>query len=232
MKISNVATGLIFSLTSFSAAHAAAAAKKPAAVADEQLVEVVVTGSILRRIDTETASPVTTMTADDLDKRGLTSVQAALHSMAANGAGALPNSYTSNGAFASGASAVSLRGLTTSSTLVLFNGLRASYYPLADDGTRNFVDLNTIPDAIIDRIEVLKDGASSTYGADAVAGVVNVITKKQIVGLSGRAEFGGTEKGGAGSKRFSTTYGFGDLADKGYNLYFSADYQTNDTLKK
>src|SRR3546814_1285817 len=56
-------------------------------------------------------------------------------------------------------------------------------YPLADDGQRNFVDLNTIPNAVIDRIEVLRDGSSSTYGADAIAGVINIITKKEIQGL-------------------------------------------------
>ena len=89
---------------------------------------------------------------------------------------------------AGGASGVSLRGLSVNSTLVLFDGLRAANYPLADDGERSFVDLNTIPDAIVDRIEVLKDGASSTYGADAIAGVVNVILKKQIIGIQGRVE--------------------------------------------
>ena len=159
--------------------------------------DIVVTGSLFRRTNTETPSPVSVLTADDLQKRGLQTVQAAIQSISSNNGPALTNSFTANGAFAGGASAVSLRGLTTDSTLVLFDGLRAAYYPLADDGVRNFVDLNTIPDEIVERIDILKDGASSTYGADAVAGVVNIITKKQVTGIHLTAESGITERGDA-----------------------------------
>ena len=144
----------------------------------------VVTGSILRRKLSATDAPITTVTAADLTNRGITTVAEGVQQIAANSAGALPNSFSANGAFAAGASAVSLRGLTTNSTLTLFDGLRVAYYPLADDGTRNFVDLNTIPDVIVDQIQTLKDGASATYGADAIAGVVNVITKKTYQGLT------------------------------------------------
>ena len=96
---------------------------------------------------------------------------------------------------------MSLRGLTTDSTIVLFDGLRGASYPLADDGTRSFTDLNTIPDAIVDRVDVLKDGASATYGADAIAGVVNVITKREIKGLYGDASAGISTRGDAGEQR-------------------------------
>ncbi len=192
--------------------------------------DIVVTGSILRRTDTETPSPVTVLTADDLDKRGVNTVQEALQTLSANNGGSLMNSFSANGAFAGGASAASLRGLTTSSTLILFDGLRAAYYPLADDGSRNFVDLNTIPDAIVDRVEVLKDGASSTYGADAVAGVINIITKKQFQGLAGRAEAGITEKGDAGNQRIELTAGYGDLETKGFNVYASGHYINTEAL--
>src|SRR5262245_37879986 len=142
----------------------------PAANAAEEtsttLSEVVVTGSIIRRTDAETASPISVITAETLEERGQTTVQGAIQSIAANNGPALTNSFTANGAFAAGASAVSLRGLSTNSTLVLFDGMRAAYYPLADDGSRNFVDLNSIPDDIIEKIDVLRDGASSSYGAD------------------------------------------------------------------
>ncbi len=184
--------------------------------------DIVVTGSLFRRTDTETPSPVTVLTSDDIAKRGITTVQGAIQSLSANNGPALTNSFTANGAFAGGASSVSLRGLTTSSTLVLFDGLRAAYYPLADDGTRNFVDLNTIPDAIVDRVEVLKDGASSTYGADAVAGVVNIITKKEIKGLHATAEAGVSQRGDAANHRLSATFGYGDLSEQGFNVYVSA----------
>ena len=191
---------------------------------------IVVTGSLLRRKESDNVLPITTITAEDLDKRGVSTVQDALQTLAANGGGTLPNSFSANGAFAGGASAISLRGLTTSSTLILFDGLRAAYYPLADDGSRNFVDLNTIPDAIVERVEVLKDGASSSYGADAVAGVVNIITKKQFTGLALRAEAGLTGRGDNGTKWLEITAGYGDLASQGFNIYGSAHYYKSDIL--
>src|SRR3546814_17933960 len=98
-------------------------------------------------------------------------------------------------------------------------------YPLADDGQRNFVDLNTIPNAVIDRIEVLRDGASSTYGADAIAGVINIITKKEIQGLHLNGSFGISQPGAAGEQRIAAPWGYGDLADQGFNFYVSGDYQ-------
>lgn len=192
--------------------------------------EVVVTGTIFRSTTSKTVSPITVVTADAMEKRGNNTVQDAIQSLASNNGPALTNSFTANGAFAQGASAVSLRGLSTNSTLVLFDGQRAAYYPLADDGSRNFVDLNTIPDDIVDRIEVLRDGASSTYGADAIAGVVNIITKRQFQGVSGRAEYGISQDGNAATRRFGLTVGTGDLADKGMNAYLSGFYYSSDAV--
>ena len=204
----------------------AAPAAQPAAQPDDTTTtpDVVVTGSLFRRTDTETPSPVSVLSADDLQKRGFQTVQSAIQSVSANNGPALTNSFTANGAFAGGASAVSLRGLTTDSTLVLFDGMRAAYYPLADDGTRNFVDLNTIPDEIVDHIDVLKDGASSTYGADAVAGVVNIITKKQINGIHLAAEAGISQLGDDANHRITGTVGYGHLDEQGFNIYVSAHY--------
>lgn len=191
--------------------------------------EIVVTGTIFK--NTVTPSPVTTITTDNLDARGISTVQEGIQRIAANNGPALTNSFSANGAFAAGASAVSLRGLTTNSTLVLFDGMRAAYYPLADDGTRNFVDLNTIPDDIVERIDVLRDGASSTYGADAIAGVVNIITKKNFKGLSARGETGISSRGDAAQYRASVTAGFGDLDSNGINGYVSAFYYKQEMLK-
>lgn len=115
---------------------AAPVATTAAAVpADETII---VTGTLFRRKDTETASPVTVVTQDDLNKRGIQTTQAGIQLLASINGPALTNSFSSNGAFASGASAASLRGLSSNSTLTLFDGLRATYYPLADDGSRNF----------------------------------------------------------------------------------------------
>ncbi|WP_026046410.1 TonB-dependent receptor domain-containing protein [Sphingomonas sp. PAMC 26621] len=196
---------------------------------EEAGADIVVTGSIIR--GTLTPSPVTTLTQQNLDRRGINTVQDALQQLSSNNGAALTNSFSANGAFAGGASSVSLRGLSTSSTLVLFDGLRAAYYPLADDGQRNFVDLNTIPDDIVERIDVLRDGASSSYGADAIAGVVNVITKKQFKGLAGRVEAGIAEKGFAANQRVTLTAGVGDLAEKGFNAYISGFYYNQDMVR-
>lgn len=191
---------------------------------------IVVTGSILRRADTETPSPVTVLSSESLDKRGLFTVQDGLQSLAANNGPALTNSFSANGAFAAGASAISLRGLSTNSTLVLFDGQRAAYYPLADDGTRNFVDLNTIPDDIVERVEILRDGASSAYGADAIAGVVNIITKRQVKGLTASLNAGISERGDASQYRISVTGGVGDIEENGYNAYLSGFYYKSNKL--
>jgi iron complex outermembrane receptor protein len=185
--------------------------------------DIVVTGTLFRRTDTETPSPVTVLSAQSLDRRGITTISDAVNSIAAGNGGGVPQNFT--GAFASGATAISLRGLTTNSTLTLFDGLRPAYYPLADDGQRSIVDLNTIPSAIVDRIEVVRDGASSTYGADAIAGVVNVITKKEIKGVYGRAEAGISERGDSDNQRLQLTAGVGDLSEQGYNFYISGEYQ-------
>lgn len=194
------------------------------APAEAQDQEIVVTGSILRTTARETPSPVTVLTAESFEQRGITTTQDAIQQLTSNNGPALTNSFTANGAFGAGASAVSLRGLSTSSTLVLFDGLRAAYYPLSDDGTRNFVDLNTIPDDIVERVEVLRDGASSSYGADAIAGVVNIITKREYKGVGGRAEAGISERGDAANYRLSLTAGTGDLSENGYNAYISGFY--------
>jgi len=191
--------------------------------------DIVVTGSILRT-DGATPSPVTTLTTENLDRRGISTVQDAIQQLASSNGPALTNSFTANGAFAGGASAVSLRGLSTNSTLVLFDGLRAAYYPLADDGSRNFVDLNTIPDDIVERVEVLRDGASSAYGADAIAGVVNIITKRSFKGISGRAEAGISQDGSGPNQRLTLTAGTGDLDEKGYNAYISGFYYHSGTV--
>ena len=196
----------------------------PQAAAEPAEDTIVVTGSLLRQVDKLTMSPITTVSAEDLAVRGITTVQQGIQSLSANNGPALTNGFSANGAFAGGASAVSLRGLTTSSTLVLFDGLRSAYYPLADDGTRNFVDLNTIPDAIVERVQVLKDGASATYGADAVAGVVNIITKREVKGLHLQAEAGISQRGDASNQRLAATYGYGDLSEQGFNAYISAHY--------
>ena len=226
MKAGAAVVAIALGLVSGVARADDAPAGKPAAPANDTIV---VTGSMFKQ-NIKTPLPVTTYTQADLDKQGVVTIQDSIQRLSISNGPALTNSFTANGAFAAGASGVSLRGLSTNSTLVLFDGLRAAYYPLADDGVRNFVDLNTIPDDIIDRVEVLRDGASSTYGADAIAGVVNLVTKRQVQGVSARFETGVSSRGDAPEHRASVTVGKGDIGRDGYNAYLSGFYYFSDTL--
>jgi iron complex outermembrane receptor protein len=194
----------------------------------EVLEEIVVTGSILRRA--ETPSPVTVMNDAWLDERGINTVSEALQRMSANNAGTIVSNWNVGWNFASGATAPALRGLTVQDTLSIVDGQRLAPYPFADDGQRNFVDLSTVPNSIVDRIEVLRDGASSTYGADAIAGVVNVITKKEIQGFHLDGSAGFAQDGGGAEQRFDVSWGHGDLEADGANFYIAAEYQNQDHL--
>lgn len=228
LSASTAAIGLALASPAF--AQAAAPAPAPAdAPAAADAGEVVVTGTLFHNAAAATASPITVISSEDLSKRGVNTVSDAVQSLSANNAGSM-NQNWSGFNFATGATAVSLRGLTTGNTLTIFDGLRSAPYPLADDGHRNFVDLNTIPQAIVDRVEVLQDGASSTYGADAVAGVVNVIVKKQITGLHMNASGGVSQRGDAGEQRVDATAGYGSLSEQGFNAYVNVEYQHNDPL--
>ena len=193
--------------------------------------EVIVTGSILRRTDAETPSPVTVISAETLEERGINTVAEAVQRLSANNAGTIQQGWNTGFNFASGATAPALRGLTVQSTLSVADGLRMAPYPLADDGQRNFVDLNTIPSAIVERIEVLRDGASSTYGADAIAGVINVITKKEIQGLHIGGSCGMSEARRRRRKAHRPDLGLSaSLESDGYNFYISGEYQKQDAL--
>jgi len=208
---------------------AAVAHAADAAPAGDTKDVIVVTGTISKNPAAATASPVVSFSSEDLANRSLNQVADALQNLTANNAGTNPNSWTGFG-FATGASAISLRGLNDAYTLTIFNGMRSAPYPLADDGYRNFVDLNSLPAAILDRIDVLEDGASATYGSDAIAGVVNVIPKKVIVGLHADLSGAITQHGDAGERHASVTYGYGDLKSQGFNFYVNGEYQKNDRL--
>jgi iron complex outermembrane receptor protein len=207
-----------------------ARAEAPADTSNPSTVEeIVVTGSLIRRTSTETPSPVTVLSADQLAKQGIVTIADAVRSISADNSGTVPEAF-SNG-FASGSSGVALRGLTVNSTLVLIDGLRTSNYPLADDGERGFVDLNTIPFSAVQRVEVLKDGASSIYGADAIGGVVNIIMKPTFQGAEGEIEYGGTQHGGGFSQRYSATVGQGNLDTDHYNAYINFEYEGDDRIR-
>jgi iron complex outermembrane receptor protein len=215
--LSAVITLLCLSLPSLTPAHADDSGS------GQKLEQITVTGSNIRRTDTETPSPVQVLTAEHIKKSGYTSVSEVLRNLSSNGQGTLSQGF--NGAFAAGASGIALRGLTVGATLVLIDGHRTAPYPLSDDGQRSFVDISAIPFDAVERIEVLKDGASAIYGSDAIAGVVNVILKRSFEGTQVTAEGGGTQRGGGRNSHIAITHGFKDLISAGDAGYFSLEYR-------
>ncbi|HKD46862.1 MAG TPA: TonB-dependent receptor plug domain-containing protein, partial [Rhizomicrobium sp.] len=197
--------------------------------ANNNLETVVVTGTLIGHNDLQTPSPIQVISAGDIQAQGLTSTADVVRSISADNAGSLSDSF--NGAFATGAAAVSLRGLTSADTLILINGHRTSNYPIADDGERTFTDLNTLPMDAIDQIQVLKDGASSIYGADAIAGVVNIILKQNFQGVEGYGEAGTSQHGGGTMYHGSATLGIGDIASDHYNFFVNVEYEHNASIK-
>lgn len=190
---------------------------------------VTVTGSMVSRASKETPSPVQILTSDDIAKSGFTTIADVLSNITSNGQGALSQGFS--GAFAGGASGIALRGMTVGSTLVLIDGHRMAPFPVGDDAQRQFVDISSIPFDMVDRIEILKDGASSVYGSDAIAGVVNVILKKSIVGTKVSATAETTQRGGGSKKHFTLTHGFGDLAKDGFNIFGGIEFRHANAIK-
>lgn len=161
-----------------------------------------VTGSRIQRQDMETASPVTVIDAAAIRIEGYTSVDQLLQAQTSM-AGAAVGSTTNNGA--DGVAQVDLRGMGAQRTLVLLNGRRMVN---SGSGADSAVDLNAIPVAMIARVEILKDGASAVYGSDAIAGVVNIITKKDFEGVQLDLNGSSTDKGDGETGELSALYGF------------------------
>jgi outer membrane receptor protein involved in Fe transport len=171
-------------------AGAAASVASPAVFAQDEdaaeLGKVQVTGSRISRTDIETSNPVFVVTREDIDRTGLVGIGEILEELPIAGSGL--NTVFNNGG--DGSVRLDLRNLGSNRTLVLVNGRR--WVNAVGGGGAGFssVDLNTIPASIVERIEVLKDGASAIYGSDAVAGVVNIITKRDFQGMEANAQYG------------------------------------------
>ncbi len=200
------------------------------AKAPVELDTIVVTGSYIKRTDAETPSPVQFISSEEILKSGKQTVSDVIRGISADNSGSLTQNFS--GALAGGASGVSLRGLTVDATLVLVDGHRMAPYPLFDDGQRPFVDLSSLPLAIVDHVEVLKDGASSIYGSDAIAGVVNVILKKDYQGFEVNTNLGGSYRADGLSQRLSLLYGTGDLQNDGHNVYFNMEYRHSASINQ
>ena len=166
---------------------------------------VLVTGSNVKRLSAENATPVQVFDRADIERLGATNAAEVLRQISANAAGSFSETSINN---QSGAAGVSLRGLGQKSTLVLINGRRMANHAIAQNGQDTFVDLNAIPKSAIARIEVLKDGASAIYGSDAIAGVVNIILRKNLEAAELGVSSGHSTQGGLGEKSLNLAAGW------------------------
>jgi len=198
----------------------------PAIAQQQTLQRVEITGSLIKRsVDDEGSLPITIIKADELRKAGVTSVEGIIQMLAFSQSST--SSINAIGSGTGGASYANLRGLGSNKTLVLLNGRRVAAFAFAVDG----VDLNAIPFAVIERVEVLRDGASSIYGTDAVGGVINFITKTNYSGGNIAVEASAPKETGGKRHREAVTFGVGDLETNGHNFWLSADKQQSARIR-
>ena len=196
----------------------------------EKIQRVEITGSSIKRLANETALPVQLIKREDIEKSGVTTAAELLKNISANTAPLSDGASITDGtAGQRGFNGANLRGLGVSSTLVLLNGRRLANF--ASPGDNAGVDLNNIPAGAIQRVEILKDGASAIYGTDAIGGVINFITRKDYQGADVNASVAVTEHGGAGKKTFSISGGKGDLASDRFNVFGVLDVQQLEALR-
>src|SRR5256885_3081585 len=188
------------------------AAPTPAAAEAER---VIVTGSNIPTAEEVGPNPCDTYNSENITKSGEFTTEQFLQSLPIANANIIPVSNNENGSnTAVGAATIALRGFDARATLILLDGRRVAVYPTGNNpGLVNvmFVDLNSIPQAAIESIEILKDGASTTYGADAVAGVVNLKMRHDYNGAEARIQYGNTLDKDSGELDSSAIFGVGNV---------------------
>ena len=194
------------------------------APATTQLDRVEVTGSAIRRVDAETAVPITILRAEQLRNEGVTTTAEIMQRVTGNQS--LRNSASSVGSGTGGSSFADMRGIGANKTLVLLNGRRLGNNAI--DGSA--VDLNTIPFAAIDRVEVLRDGASALYGTDAIGGVINFITKRSVTTTTISVEAIRPRLAGGDEERVNLSSGFGKLDTDGFNVLGVIDWHRQESI--
>ena len=186
-----------------------------------QVEEIVVTGSrIQRATDANSATPISVFDAAQLEQSGQTTLEDFLQDVPSMTGGQLGSSVNNGSA---GLATVSLRGLGSARTLILMNGRRLS----SAAGATGVVDLNTIPTSVIERVEILRDGASTIYGSDAIAGVINIITRKNFEGAELTADYGASTHGDGDEYLAAMTIGTGN--DKGH-VMLNAQYTKREDI--
>jgi iron complex outermembrane receptor protein len=195
--------------------------------AQQPIARVEVTGSSIKRTDVEGSLPVQTVTRDDIKRSGATNTAELLTTLSVNSMVGALNQAEGAGLSTYGESTASLRGLGANKTLVLVNGRRLGNY--AADNTAA-VDVNSIPLASIDHVEVLKDGASGVYGSDAIGGVINFITRNNYQGVELNGYLSASRYGGGQTRKASILAGWGDFETDRYNFTVSADVSKDDPI--
>lgn len=212
--------------TSLLHVNAFAAAASTASVTGDALETIVITGSRIPVPAEASASPVFVLSGKQLEVQGFTTVDAALKSVNQMTAGLQDEQYVEG--FTPNANAVDLRGLGPGRTLILLDGRRITDYPLPYNGESNFVNVDQIPMAAVERIEILSGGTSAIYGSDAVAGVINIITHKAIdTPADVTVRLGTTTQGGGQSARLQAVGGFGTDA---FKFTYAAEYLFRDPI--
>lgn len=192
---------------------------------EQQIERIEVTGSKIKRIGELSPTPVTVITGADMMNMGITNVADILNNLPSSTVGLSPET-TNNTIFASGLNQTNLRGLGSDRTLVLVNGRRF----VAGSSGSSAVDLNTIPTAMVSRIEVITGGASAVYGSDAIAGVINIITRKDVQGVELDVSHVQPEQSGGEESQFSLTAG-GDFLDNKLSTVFNFTYAQQQELR-
>jgi len=193
----------------------------------QQNQRIEITGSAIRQIGADSALPITVITREDIAKSGATTAAELLDRISANNGGGYNQVLAIGDAARPGFAGASLRGLGSNTTLVLLNGRRLAVFAFDGGG----VDLNSIALGAIERVEVLRDGASALYGTDAIAGVINFITRRDFTGIELNAGIRVPEKSGGKDQHATATFGFGDLAKNGFNVFGNLSYDKYDALK-
>ena len=219
----------LFALASLALiAQAQAQTSQPADPA-QKLDRVEVTGTMIKRTDSETPAPITIIRREDIERAGATTLDELLRMDSSVGSGGLDDFGTGNG-FAAGTASISMRGMGSAATLVLINGRRMAPAGVVDpnSGQSTVFNVNSIPMSAIERIEILKSGASSLYGSDALAGVVNIILRNdyqgRLIELNAKQRFDGLFK----NKTATLMAGFGDIARNGYNAMIGVELYKRD----
>ncbi|MBI3523186.1 MAG: TonB-dependent receptor [Betaproteobacteria bacterium] len=191
----------------------------------QQPERITITGSSISRVATENALPIQVISQEDIKRSGVTTTADLMDKLSSN-SGGYNVSVGVGDSGQPGFSGASMRGLGSSNTLVLLNGRRVANYAFNGGA----VDLNSISLAAVERVEILKDGASAIYGTDAIGGVINFILRKDFKGAEVSAYTTDTKHGGGNTNKVTATFGYGDLQTQKFNVFLAIDGENSQAL--